>query len=797
MGLALVLACSASVSPSASAEEAEFQIEADELHYERGTQVVSAVGDVRLSSGSLLVRAPAAEFDRARRLGSAGGGVLAVDGLRLLSARTLEFDLEARTVVLDDGQVLVKREVSAEVLHELVAGDAPERALRAGRNALSLSAKRIVERADRSYGAEGVRLTTCDCGEGCPPLLGFSSPYATVTPGDLAVLWLPVLRVFGLPVLPLPALVFPLTDRKSGLLIPRVQVSGPGGFAVEQPLFLTLGRSADLTLSGSRFFGPENPQLAGRGVEGWGSSGELRWRPAEEAQGALRVGHVFDRMPLSAGQPERRGHRFEGSASHGQPLGGGWLALRSALASDSRVFFDTEPMIVRSEIPYLRSAIAYSRPFSLLGVGGGGAVETLAVQSLQSGPGGERVRLEESPGVITPLGRGWLHGQGRTGPLALNGTLSLSREAAPGGLVVAEGRSGRALLGLRAGQVLPVFTGAFGEVALEAGQRLDLLSPAGAILGGSVPAGAPEGGARWGGFAGLRAATAVERAFQGGWRHRVAPSLRVRGFASGGDVPFRDDPFAVRALAPQSSLDVALPAVRAAQVLTRVGTSLSRPGWALLQLGVEHHLGLEEERATAPGEEPLPATTSQVRFFADTGLPARFGELRLRGDAAVDTVAAELARLRGELFGSLSGATAAFSASYVGRVVDDRFGQGPDMLFATSAGQRASGGNRLVVLNGSMGVPLARDLRVELMVDASWPLDRPDVAPVRQYAARLTYAIPGCATFSGALAWNPDSRDPPLVDLRFQLGELRAPELAARPSLAAPEAERPSAIGTH
>ena len=79
---------------------------------------------------------------------------------------------------------------------------------------------------------------------------------ADVIPGDRAILTWPVLYVHAVPVLPLPWLYVPLGERQTGLLFPEIASTAATGFAFSQPLYVTLGEHADLTLSPGWAFGP-------------------------------------------------------------------------------------------------------------------------------------------------------------------------------------------------------------------------------------------------------------------------------------------------------------------------------------------------------------------------------------------------------------------------------------------------------------------------------------------------------------------------------------------------------------
>ncbi len=84
-------------------------------------------------------------------------------------------------------------------------------------------------------------------------------------------------RVKEIPVLVSPYLSGPIQDkRKSGLLFPRFGYISKDGFIYRQPLYIVLGRSADLTLTYEK-----------RSINGEGGMGELRYVLGERNRGDL------------------------------------------------------------------------------------------------------------------------------------------------------------------------------------------------------------------------------------------------------------------------------------------------------------------------------------------------------------------------------------------------------------------------------------------------------------------------------------------------------------------------------
>ncbi|MCJ7766534.1 MAG: LPS assembly protein LptD, partial [Thiovulaceae bacterium] len=89
----------------------------------------------------------------------------------------------------------------------------------------------------------------------------------------------------GIPLLYLPYFGYSLDlSRRTGLLIPSFGVSSSEGFYYQQPLYITLGKSADAEL---------NPQI--RTLRGQGLYGTLRFADSKDSEGSLTLGYFSEK----------------------------------------------------------------------------------------------------------------------------------------------------------------------------------------------------------------------------------------------------------------------------------------------------------------------------------------------------------------------------------------------------------------------------------------------------------------------------------------------------------------------
>lgn len=698
----------------------DVRIEGD-VTWEPGTGRILVENGAVLRRGAVVLRARSATYDPATGEVRASGNVLLTDATRVVAADAVrallggEFEAE--------GVIAFVKDVPAD----LSAVPSADAARAAGRNRATFSGRRLAGEARGRFVLEGARLTLCDCPGGCAPSWEVTAGRADVVPGERAILSWPVLRVtprflfvdHPVPVLVLPWLYLPLGERQTGLLLPEMDSSGATGFTLGQPLFVTLGRSADATVTAAYAFGRARSEVeAGNpAVRGFGGRLELRWAPAEGAEGQAQLAWVHD---LDAEPHGESGDRLALTARHAQAL-----SDRTSLHASVRLLGD--PVWVRDltadvlgrDWPYARSDVLLSHRRGALVLEAGAAyLEPLRPEGYLVNDPADPAD-DEDPGDFGTLGAGldaasrWPAASATLvpvglGPLRLSGHVGAARFAPVSGARDASGRPAADRGDVRAEVSAPLLLA--GAVALTPWLR-------GAATGYAFEADVAAAGAAWG-SGGVALATEVSRRF-GEVRHAIAPRLEWRGGTGteGDGIPGPAyDPFD----RPAEGLLSAAPPGAWQQVRGAIETRLVRGGAdvARLELGQDYDARLGRFAETFVGAGVAwrrLAGSASARFLAIDGRPEpapapripsafldRFTELRAeaslsdrRGDRLRAGFLAVGPGSSGALLAGLdplfdlrpAGREPTASASVGARVVAGGASLGYDLVFPAAAGR--------------------------------------------------------------------------------------------------------------
>ena len=361
------------------------EVAADYVVYEPDRQLLTARGHTELRTGETVLRADEVTYDQEKKTARASGNVMFVSGQFAAVAEEVVVDLQSNEANVKGGLFMQKRNVTAEAL---ASAETPQQLREMGDTPVLLSGTRIKRTGPNAFTVDDLAFSPCECKPG-EPSWRVEADNASVEMGERAILTWPVVYVRSVPVFALPWLYLPLAERRSGLLVPRPTASSLNGFAIEQPVFFTLGRSYDLTFTPGYYTGgsqeehvlaPEVTRKEPRflGVRGPRLLTEFRYVPSERTRGRATLGFLYDLQPprnpvdanfyrvdgpTSAHLPEARGLRGEASWQHTQELGSGWRDREdAAFVSDGFYTRDLTADIVARENQYLRSsAVLYHR----------------------------------------------------------------------------------------------------------------------------------------------------------------------------------------------------------------------------------------------------------------------------------------------------------------------------------------------------------------------------------------------------------------------------------------------------
>ncbi len=182
---------------------------------------------------------------------------------------------------------------------------------------------------------DGASLTRCSCDGRCQPWRVSARRVRVDAERGRAAFVGGLVRVAECPILPLPAGLLPLRQRQSGLLAPQPSWT-PEGFELGQPLYLVLGRPADLTLT---------PRL--RQERGLRLDSELRYALGRDEGGELHAVAGYD-----ASEERWRGM---GSWRHGWASGPWRVASEGSAVSDHDYLDDFGTDFLTRQLPYHES----------------------------------------------------------------------------------------------------------------------------------------------------------------------------------------------------------------------------------------------------------------------------------------------------------------------------------------------------------------------------------------------------------------------------------------------------------
>ncbi|MBN2361604.1 MAG: LPS-assembly protein LptD [Deltaproteobacteria bacterium] len=346
------------VAPVASADPdapspARLRVRADRVQFTSDQQVILVEGNVEVHDPPFVLLADALRVDFGARRIDALGRVRVVERNRLLACRQAEVQmatsigwLRGARFEIRDQPVPIERARDLDALGHSWPGTLW----------LFGEAREVKRESNGALVLSDAMVTPCDCGDD-PPSWKLAAAHVDVVTDHGAWAHWPVLYVSEIPVFALPVWYIPLSDRQSGLLAPRFVLRD--GFWLLQPIYVTLGESADLTLSPGIVL-----------TRGPRAELELRWAPWVGSDGFVQLATQWDEKFMGEAGGTRESPLVSRAADgervyaeraalrlrHRESRGRSAAVVDLRLTTDRRVAGDFGDTLGARVEPYVRSA---------------------------------------------------------------------------------------------------------------------------------------------------------------------------------------------------------------------------------------------------------------------------------------------------------------------------------------------------------------------------------------------------------------------------------------------------------
>jgi len=200
--------------------EAPAEVRIVAARQERSGDRVYATGDVEIRYGEFLLFADRVEYDLGTKDVLAEGNVVAQSGGEVIRAERIVYNLETGRGTIERASGLVQPSILFE-------------------------AETLERKRDDLYSLRKARLTACAQPN---PRWSFSLARADLRKDDSIEMWDAVVRIKSVPVLYLPYLRYPLKERATGFLMPRIGFGGEKGFFFSQSFYWAMAPNMDATV---------------------------------------------------------------------------------------------------------------------------------------------------------------------------------------------------------------------------------------------------------------------------------------------------------------------------------------------------------------------------------------------------------------------------------------------------------------------------------------------------------------------------------------------------------------------
>jgi len=239
--------------------EGPVEIEADELSYERDSQVYEAHGRVEVKRGDLFLKGDHAQLNMATKDLVAWGNIVLREGEDVLECERLEINIDTRLGKIYQARLFLKDQN------------------------FHITSKEGEKLGENRYRIREGSFTTCDAAR---PPWKFTVKELEVTVEGYGIAKGPTFYLQGIPSLYLPWGFFPVKrERQTGFLLPRVGYSKKYGPEIKNAFFWAIAKDMDATL-----------YLDYLGKRGFKEGLEYRYAFTPEARGEATFRFIDDQI---------------------------------------------------------------------------------------------------------------------------------------------------------------------------------------------------------------------------------------------------------------------------------------------------------------------------------------------------------------------------------------------------------------------------------------------------------------------------------------------------------------------
>lgn len=204
-------------------------VTANRIDYRQDQEIYEADGSVIIQQGTMRLTADHVTIEALPGIIRASGHVHLTDPLADVTTERLDVNINTEAGVITHGQLYVPRS------NTLVSG-------------------RLLQRfSEYHYRVKEGEFTNCDAQDGEVPAWRFRFDDMDLNVGDTLALkgaWLCVAEV---PVLPIPTITYPLSNRRTGFLVPQVGYDSRFGTHLQDSFYWAISPSQDMTIAPSYY----------------------------------------------------------------------------------------------------------------------------------------------------------------------------------------------------------------------------------------------------------------------------------------------------------------------------------------------------------------------------------------------------------------------------------------------------------------------------------------------------------------------------------------------------------------